>query len=49
MTRPIIQVEHLIAKYDERVILDDISFEVSSGEIFFIVGGSGCGKTTLLN
>jgi phospholipid/cholesterol/gamma-HCH transport system ATP-binding protein len=43
-----IQVEHLVARYDDRTILDDISFEVRRGERFVIVGGSGCGKTTLL-
>jgi phospholipid/cholesterol/gamma-HCH transport system ATP-binding protein len=47
-SRPIIQVEHLVARYDERTILDDVSFEVRRGERFVIVGGSGCGKTTLL-
>jgi phospholipid/cholesterol/gamma-HCH transport system ATP-binding protein len=30
------------------VILEDISCEVRRGEVFVIVGGSGCGKTTLL-
>lgn len=46
---PIIQVQELIARYEDRVILDQISFQVTPGEIFMIVGGSGCGKTTLLN
>jgi NitT/TauT family transport system ATP-binding protein len=33
----------------ERVlVIDDMSFEVSTGEFFCIVGPSGCGKTTLL-
>lgn len=48
-TLPIIQVQNLIASYGDRVILDKISFHVNPGEIFMIVGGSGCGKTTLLN
>lgn len=30
------------------VVFEDISFEVGTGEIFCIVGASGCGKTTLL-
>ena len=29
-------------------VFEDISFQVASGEIFCIVGASGCGKTTLL-
>jgi phospholipid/cholesterol/gamma-HCH transport system ATP-binding protein len=45
---PIIQVEHLVAGYGETVILDDVSCQVQRGEVFVVVGGSGCGKTTLL-
>jgi len=45
---PAIQVEHLVARYEDRTILNDLSFTVQRGERFVIVGGSGCGKTTLL-
>jgi phospholipid/cholesterol/gamma-HCH transport system ATP-binding protein len=45
---PIIRVEHLVARYGDKTILDDVSLEVRRGERFLIVGGSGCGKTTLL-
>src|SRR5512140_2920988 len=45
---PAIQVEHLVARYEERTILDDINFTVQRGERFVIVGGYGCGKTKLL-
>jgi NitT/TauT family transport system ATP-binding protein len=34
---------------DHMVALDDVSFEVASGEFCVVVGPSGCGKTTLLN
>jgi len=47
-TEPVIRVEGLSAGYGDEVILEDVSFEVFPGEVFVIVGGSGCGKTTLL-
>jgi phospholipid/cholesterol/gamma-HCH transport system ATP-binding protein len=45
---PIIKVEELKIQYGSRVILDHINFNVKQGEVFVILGGSGCGKTTLL-
>ncbi len=45
---PAIEVTGLSAGYDDRVLLQDVTFTVARGEIFFIIGGSGCGKTTLL-
>ena len=44
----LITVNDLVAKYGEHLILDHVSFDVYQGEILFILGGSGCGKTTLI-
>ena len=44
----IIEVRGLTAAYGDDVILKDVSFEVSRGEVFVVLGGSGCGKITLL-
>lgn len=44
----IIRVENFTAAYEEMVIIDNISFEVYRGEVFVILGGSGCGKSTVL-
>jgi phospholipid/cholesterol/gamma-HCH transport system ATP-binding protein len=44
----IIEVNHLEARYEDSIVLDDVTFEVLNGEILGILGGSGCGKTTLL-
>ncbi|EKE01524.1 MAG: hypothetical protein ACD_21C00107G0002 [uncultured bacterium] len=49
MNNPIIEVQNLKVQYDSRIILENINFKIHPGEIFMIVGGSGCGKTTLLN
>ena len=46
--KPIIRVIDFTAAYGDNVIIDNISFEVYRGEIFVILGGSGCGKSTVL-
>jgi phospholipid/cholesterol/gamma-HCH transport system ATP-binding protein len=43
-----IEVEDLECRYGETAVLSGVSFTVRTGEVFFIIGGSGCGKTTLL-
>ena len=44
---PVITVEHLRKVYGHHVVaVDDISFEVESGEIFGLLGSNGAGKTT---
>jgi len=42
-----IEVENLSHAYQKRQALDDISFDVSCGEIFGLLGPNGSGKTTL--
>jgi len=48
MREPIIKVENLVAKYDDKVILDGVNVEFFPQEVTVILGGSGCGKTTLI-
>ncbi|MCH4179663.1 MAG: ABC transporter ATP-binding protein [Megasphaera sp.] len=44
-----LELKHIVKKYDDTVILNDISLTVENGEIISILGPSGGGKTTLLN
>ena len=41
-----IQVRNLIKKFGDFAAVDDVSFEVSAGEIFAFLGPNGAGKTT---
>ena len=44
-----VKVMNLTKKFDDLLVLDDISFDVKKGEFLCIVGPTGCGKTTFLN
>lgn len=49
MTDALIEIDHVSFGYDaSRLILSDISLRFPRGKVTAILGGSGCGKTTLL-
>jgi phospholipid/cholesterol/gamma-HCH transport system ATP-binding protein len=43
-----IDVRNLSVGYGQNVLLQNLNFSVNEGEIFVILGGSGCGKSSLL-
>ncbi len=46
---PFIDIDHVTFGYDSRrTILNDLSLKFARGKITAVLGGSGCGKTTLL-
>jgi phospholipid/cholesterol/gamma-HCH transport system ATP-binding protein len=45
---PHIEVRGLSMAYGEFVVQRDLNFTVNKGDIFVIMGGNGCGKTTLM-
>ena len=42
----LLRVEHLCQYFGPVKAVDDVSFEIKKGEVFGLVGESGCGKTT---
>ena len=43
-----IDVQNLTVGYGSNILLQNLNFSVNYGEIFVILGGSGCGKSSLL-
>lgn len=49
MVHTVFKVANVTKVFGKHIVLNDISLEIRSGEIFGIIGPSGSGKTTFLN
>lgn len=43
-----IHVKNVMKKYDDNIVIRNLSVDIEGGELFTLLGPSGCGKTTLL-
>ena len=46
--KPFVRVGRITKKFGDFVAVDDVTLDIYPKEIFCLLGGSGCGKTTLL-
>ena len=45
---PVVEVNHVVKSYRDKVAVDNLSFSVSQNEIFGLIGPNGAGKTTTI-
>ncbi len=46
--KPFIRIDKVTKKFGDFTAVDAVSLDIFKGELFALLGGSGCGKTTLL-
>ena len=49
MNAPLLQASHLSVRFGGVLAVNDVSFDVQSGEVFTLIGPNGAGKTTVFN
>ena len=49
MTEPLLNVQDISLRFGGVTAIDDVGFDVQSGELFAIIGPNGAGKTSIFN
>ena len=44
-----LKVSNITKRFDDKLVLDNVSFDIEKGEIFGLLGPNGAGKSTLIN
>ncbi|WP_057893595.1 amino acid ABC transporter ATP-binding protein [Lacticaseibacillus brantae] len=47
-TSPLMQINHLVKKFGDNVVLNDITETINQGDVIVVIGASGGGKSTFL-
>lgn len=48
MQVPLFECQHLVKRYGDATVVDDLSFQLQAGECLGVIGPNGAGKTTTL-
>ena len=48
MNTPLLSVNHLVKRYGDTTVVDDLSFDIAPGECLGVIGPNGAGKTTTI-
>ncbi len=48
MREPLFECQHLVKRYGDTTVVDDLSFQLQAGECLGVIGPNGAGKTTTL-
>jgi len=48
MQAPLFECQHLVKRYGNATVVDDLSFQLQAGECLGVIGPNGAGKTTTL-